>query len=777
MFKKSATYICILLAGIVGIFGVNITNHGTIEWWVMNTYAADPCSWPNPPIHCANAGTQDAKMQEMLQWLVNGLKIILDILTIIVSPAIILASWLMSPDWTSGDLFQIRPMIHQLWIVVSNVTYFIYAILLIFIAMATIFNSDKYGYKQLLPKLALGIIMVPLSWWFIQFIISLASLVTASVISIPSEVVINYNKNNAESWWTTPSIPKETVFNNKLPGPSKPCAPLVWPPWPNEQECISPETFIQKSWGMYSSLMIYSFAVFRFQDVKMLNSTTEKVVAIWQIINQWLIGAIMFIAYGLLVMALIFMLFVRAIKLWFYAIFSPFMTLKFVLWDSMFKDNNDSFDLKEFVGLAFVPAIVGLALSFWLIIVSVMLKPPSSVTPGCDTTECKIILFGNAENTITTKTEDVSGGKQTKTTATVAGASYTFIGDVTSWNTTGNVMSALNMAWGIIGTIIIDIIALVFIWVAFMAAKGVSKVAATAFAPFEDMGKKIASIPKYMPIPFTGGMSAAGMQKIPGLVEDGFRKRSDDKFDGSFWGRLKREWAGWGSSADVAKLREADHLDGRAWVEATKMARESIHAAGSGEKMFTDSEMRKFTDRFAEKIKGDKIKMEDLQSKYGDKIWKELYEMAKKGPLSDSDRKIFDARLSGNQAYSLTSTDAEKWMKDKSKATSNGWNTWNTFTADKVVWDDSKIRINFNDQNIQFSIKDGSYSDKDKDNLVKMLSWLTEEEFRKKSAWVSSTITDKIIKDMAWKFKDPSKATEAPPPVAPNPATPKAPAP
>ena len=50
------------------------------------------------------------------------------------------------------------------------------------------------------------------------------------------------------------------------------------------------------------------------------------------------------------------------------------------------------------------------------------------------------------------------------------------------------------------------------------------------------------------------------------------------------------------------------------------MARESIHAAGSGEKMFTDSEMRKFTDRFAEKIKGDKIKMEDLQSKYGDKI-------------------------------------------------------------------------------------------------------------------------------------------------------------
>lgn len=94
-------------------------------------------------------------MQKMLNSLVGGLNIILDILTIIVSPAIMLASWLMSPDWTSGDLFGIRPALHSLWVTVSNIVYFIYAILLIFIALATIFNSQNYGYKQLLPKLAL----------------------------------------------------------------------------------------------------------------------------------------------------------------------------------------------------------------------------------------------------------------------------------------------------------------------------------------------------------------------------------------------------------------------------------------------------------------------------------------------------------------------------------------------------------------------------------------------------------------------------------------------
>lgn len=42
-------------------------------------------------------------------------------------------------------------------------------------------------------------------------------------------------------------------------------------------------------------------------------------------------GALMFIVFGILVLALVFMLMVRAIKLWFYAIFSPLFTLQFVV--------------------------------------------------------------------------------------------------------------------------------------------------------------------------------------------------------------------------------------------------------------------------------------------------------------------------------------------------------------------------------------------------------------------------------------------------------------
>jgi hypothetical protein len=74
-------------------------------------------------------------------------------------------------------------------VTVSNIVYFIYAILLILIALGTMFGQDKFSYKVMLPKLALGILMVPFTWWFVQWTISISSVITASVITIPMETI------------------------------------------------------------------------------------------------------------------------------------------------------------------------------------------------------------------------------------------------------------------------------------------------------------------------------------------------------------------------------------------------------------------------------------------------------------------------------------------------------------------------------------------------------------------------------------------------------------
>ena len=85
---------------------------------------------------------------------------------------------------------------------------------------------------------------------------------------------------------------------------------------------------------------------------------------------------------------------------------------------------------------------------------------------------------------------------------------------------------------GIFGTIIIDIIALVFIWVAFMAAKNVSKAVKAAVSPFEELGGKIGklgmSLPKYAPI-LPGGLSISGANKIASDVSANVESSSAKK--------------------------------------------------------------------------------------------------------------------------------------------------------------------------------------------------------------------------------------------------------
>ena len=203
------------------------------------------------------------------------------------------ASWLMSPDWTSGDMFGIRPILHTLWVLIANVTYFVYAILLIFIALATIFNSDKYGYKQLLPKLALGILLVPLTWWFIQFIISLSSIVTASVMNIPMEA-LQANTQTNPTLITSPSIRKKYIYENDITkkevGEKKPCET-------NDSDanpCISPQKMLESAGGIYSPLLIYAYSIFKVGDIKNVDGIVDGLKSGTQVVHQVIFGAIMF---------------------------------------------------------------------------------------------------------------------------------------------------------------------------------------------------------------------------------------------------------------------------------------------------------------------------------------------------------------------------------------------------------------------------------------------------------------------------------------------------
>jgi hypothetical protein len=159
-------------------------------------------------------------------------------------------------------------------------------------------------------------------------------------------------------------------------------------------------------------MMVYAYSIFKFQDVKKLDTVTDILKAWVWIVHQGIIAAIMFIVFGLLTLALVAMLLVRAIKLWVYAIFSPLFTFRFVAGSNLLGwDKDDSFTIKEFIGLAFVPAIVWLTLSFGLIMVNAVssAKPASwwAQVEECSPAKIKVgswctlmTIMWNSKNTI-----------------------------------------------------------------------------------------------------------------------------------------------------------------------------------------------------------------------------------------------------------------------------------------------------------------------------------------------------------------------------------------
>jgi hypothetical protein len=79
----------------------------------------------------ASTSTEDG-VQKMIN-------VMMEAIMMLFLPATIIAGWLLSPDWTFGEIFGLRPILHQLWVLISNVVYVIFAFLLVGIAFMNIF--------------------------------------------------------------------------------------------------------------------------------------------------------------------------------------------------------------------------------------------------------------------------------------------------------------------------------------------------------------------------------------------------------------------------------------------------------------------------------------------------------------------------------------------------------------------------------------------------------------------------------------------------------------
>ncbi len=123
---------------------------------------------------------------DVVDAIVQVMNLFFVMLTILMTPAIIMAGWLLSPDWTMGDFFGLRPYFLQIWVLVSNLTYIIFALLLLYMAVLQIFSSESnYAFKKKLPRFLVGIMIVPFTWLIVSWTLSFANQAVAAVLSIP----------------------------------------------------------------------------------------------------------------------------------------------------------------------------------------------------------------------------------------------------------------------------------------------------------------------------------------------------------------------------------------------------------------------------------------------------------------------------------------------------------------------------------------------------------------------------------------------------------------
>jgi hypothetical protein len=261
----------------------------------------------------------------VVEWLLKGVSAILAILTYLVT-------LFLDPSWINGSFFGLTEKFRTIWIMVSNVVYFIFAILLVWIAFMNIIwkEGDKYQLKQALPKFVVWVLIVPFSWFIVQMVLSISSILTVSAITLPYDTFSDYKTR----------INTIQIKNN--------CTINIWAlTWSGKTlTCAGSTQSFEKvfsGWGeahgsIFATISTYTVGILKIDKLDELDFETIKktVRTIADVVIKVMIDFLFVLIYAILMIALWLVLMIRWIYLWLYIMFSP------LFWLMYFFDKNGS---------------------------------------------------------------------------------------------------------------------------------------------------------------------------------------------------------------------------------------------------------------------------------------------------------------------------------------------------------------------------------------------------------------------------------------------------
>ncbi|MCH8518308.1 SLC19 family protein [Candidatus Gracilibacteria bacterium] len=494
------------------------------------------------------------------------------------------------PGWTNGTLFGLTDYLRDIWVLVSNVVYFIFAFILVTIAFMNIIGKGEGNWelKQALPRFIVGVLIVPFTWFLVQFILSIAAVLTVAVLSLPYDVFRDKLQDdtsdsellnqeicvdliiNLQSGETAVQGVSLSGDNNNGLSEAIQCR--------DEGSMVSIMDIVTGEAGgqgvknsMFGIISVYTYGILRVQEL-----STIKVgdIRFYQemidLILKIFFDLLFIVVYLLLMVALLLALFTRGIKLWIFIMLSPIFGLMYFFGKSKegFGESGKNYNVKEFISLAMIPVYVSAALAFGFIFILV-------ATEG---------LKEHVSDGSTLDTLDLGGLKLEVT------GSY---GD-----------GDLNL--GVIGKLIVQIFGVAILWIAVMVALRSSEATKAIVEPIyqfgQSMGKLAAAAPTYAPIIPAGNgerLSVAGLGTFGQSMES--TVAANARGTGSRLGTTFGEAFSGGSNpasrlnAETAPHREAVTNGDRTAIDRTL----SAMAASTNRETIAD---RQFRERFIEDL-------------------------------------------------------------------------------------------------------------------------------------------------------------------------------
>lgn len=457
----------------------------------------------------ANTWTQsasDARFEEMKQTASVVVEFFIKIIIVFLSLITFLAALFLSPEWYNWSIFWLNWYFKDIWIIVSNFVYFVFAFILIWIAFMNIIWKwqDKYALKQALPKFVVWIFIVPISWFLVQFTLSVVSVLSIAALNLPFDTFKSFeNDINKISLQTNCTLNLSDISNQSNSVNNNQALKFFdCPDWEKKLgDFLDSKAFTD---SIFWVVWVYTYWILDLKTVSTLSaSDINAIKTIWDLVVKILFDLLFIVIYSILMIALWLVLFTRWIYLWVYIMISPVFWLMYFFWKSDWGSwFFEKFNVKEFLSLAMVPVYTMLALSLWLLFLYVIWQWVSSDWTDYQSNFFRIVPSEDKSSTTLIIWED--SAKLTILWWLDPSNESSFLKDIWNWS--------LWVVW----TLIMKIFWVVVLWMAVMAALSSSKITREIIKPLKDFWDQVWSLaskaPQYAPI--FGGQSMQSLNNI-----------------------------------------------------------------------------------------------------------------------------------------------------------------------------------------------------------------------------------------------------------------------